>query len=132
MSRLAFLFRVCRPRYIATTNASAQPPSCARLTAHWVSPRSAASVAAAPWSRRRGQRHSSSTTSISRNATGPIPVPSAFATASFAAQRAASESGAPLARGQLVRREHTTKEPLAVALDHPGNTCGLNQVSSNS
>ncbi len=89
----------------ATTNASAIPPSCARLSAHCVSPRSSAIVWALPCSLTAGQPFSTRRTSISCHATAPIPVPSALATASLAAH-APPATRAAATIGQFPRREH--------------------------
>ncbi len=59
-----------------------------------------------------------------------MPVPSALATASLAAQRAASESSPALARGDLVRREHAAQEALAVALQHQSDAGDLDEVGA--
>ena len=60
-----------------------------------------------------------------------MPVPSAFATASFAAQRAASDSSASAAIGHLARREHAPDEPLAVPFHQRGNAADFNEIDTN-
>jgi hypothetical protein len=87
----------------ATTIAIATVSEWLRLIDHEASPSALARAAAAPWSRTRGRPLASETTSISRQPTGPMPVPSALAIASLAAKRAASAWG-PAGRSRHLAR----------------------------
>jgi hypothetical protein len=82
----------------AITKAIARPRSCETLIAQSTSRRSVANRWASPSRARAGAPTWPTATSISRNPTPCIsPVPRAFATASFTAQRVASRSTRPLA-----------------------------------
>ena len=71
---------------------------------------------------------SSRRTSISRQATCPIPVPRAFAAASFAAKRAANEGGIGASFGQLQGGKNPGQEALSMDFDRNPDALNLNDI----